>query len=114
MKKLLILFMLILTNSSVFAHSQLTEILPKDNVTYNDVPPHIEMKFKSEVKIVRIEMMRVDNKEKIALDTNSVQNGSIQTQNLRNQGLHFSDVRKNPGFVQDRPPSTPFAIIWPR
>ena len=76
MKKLLILFMLILTNSSVFAHSQLTEILPKDNVTYNDVPPHIEMKFKSEVKIVRIEMMRIDNKEKIVLDTNSVQNKS--------------------------------------
>ena len=76
MKKILIIVIIIFINSSVFGHSQLTEILPKDNFTYKETPPHIEMKFKSEVKIVRVDMIRVDNKEKIALDTNSLQNKS--------------------------------------
>ena len=53
-KQIIIIFLLIFINSAAFSHSQLTEILPEDNVTYNEVPPQIEMKFKSEVKLVKI------------------------------------------------------------
>ncbi len=63
-------------NSAVFAHSQLIEILPEDNVTYNEAPPHIEMKFKSEVKLIKIDMIRFDNKEKVKLDTGTLKNKS--------------------------------------
>lgn len=63
-------------NSAVFAHSQLIEILPEDNVTYNEAPPHIEMKFKSEVKLIKIDMIRFDNKQKVKLDTGTLKNKS--------------------------------------
>ena len=63
-------------NHSVFAHSQLAEILPEDNVTYDMTPPHIEMKFKTEVKLIKIGMIRNDNKEKINLDTSTLKNKS--------------------------------------
>ena len=70
MKQIIIIFSLFFINSAAFAHSQLTEILPKDNVIYNEVPPQIEMKFKSEVKLVKIDLIRVDTKEKIKVDSN--------------------------------------------
>ena len=63
-------------NSAVFAHSQLIEILPEDNVTYDEAPPHIEMKFKSEVKLIKIDMIRFDNKQKVKLDTGTLKNKS--------------------------------------
>ena len=69
-KQIIIIFLLIFINSAAFSHSQLTEILPEDKVTYNEVPPQIEMKFKSEVKLVKIDLIRVDIKEKIKLDSN--------------------------------------------
>jgi methionine-rich copper-binding protein CopC len=76
MKQIIIIFLLIFINSAAFAHSQLTEILPEDNVTYNDAPPQIEMKFKSEVKLVKIDLIRVDIKEKIKLDSSLLKNKS--------------------------------------
>ena len=75
-KQIIIIFLLIFINSAAFAHSQLTEILPEDNVTYNEVPPQIEMKFKSEVKLVKINLIRVDIKEKIKLDSSLMKNKS--------------------------------------
>lgn len=75
-KQIIIIFLLIFINSAAFSHSQLTEILPKDNVTYNEVPPQIEMKFKSEVKLVKIDLIRVDIKEKIKLDSSLLKNKS--------------------------------------
>ena len=42
-----------------------------------------------------------------------VQNDSILVQNQENQGLHFSDVRKNPGFDQRSLRGTLFAIFGP-
>ena len=75
MKQVIIIFLLIFINSVAFS-SQLTEILPEDNVTYNEVPPQIEMKFKSEVKLVKIDLIRVDIKEKIKLDSSLLKNKS--------------------------------------
>ena len=75
-KQIIIIFLLIFINSAAFSHSQLTEILPEDNVTYNEVPPQIEMKFKSEVKLVKIDLIRVDIKEKIKLDSSLLKNKS--------------------------------------
>jgi len=66
----------ITVNFSAFSHSQLTEILPGDNITYNKAPPQIEMKFMSKVKLVKIEMMRIDNKEKIDLNFSSTMNSA--------------------------------------
>ena len=33
----------------------------------------------------------------------------FRTEITKNKGLHFSDVRKNPGFILDQPPSIPFS-----
>ena len=76
MKVFFVIAFLISISFSAFSHSQLTEILPEDNVTYNDVPPQIEMKFKSEVKLVKIDLIRVDIKEKIKLDSSLLKNKS--------------------------------------
>ena len=67
MLKVVLILIFIFKVSLSFSHSQLTEILPKNNVVYNKVPSQINMKFKSSVKLVKIDMFRVENKEKIAI-----------------------------------------------
>ena len=73
MKKILITVLLLVINSSVLAHSKLIEISPQDNITYDKVPSQIEMKFNSEVKLIKINLMRINDKEKINLDTSSLE-----------------------------------------
>ncbi len=78
MKRFLIIVLLLVINSSVLAHSKLTEISPQDNITYDEVPPRIEMIFNSEVKLIKLNMMRINDKEKINLDTSSLGNNSTK------------------------------------
>ena len=78
MKKILIFVLLLVINSSVLAHSKLTEISPQDNITYDGVPTRIKMKFNSEVKLIKINLMRINDKEKINLDTSSLGNNSTK------------------------------------
>ena len=72
MIRIILVLLFIFKISASFSHSQLSEILPKDNVTYVKVPPQINMKFNSLVKLVKIVMIRVDKKEKINLDLTSL------------------------------------------
>ena len=74
MKIFIIIVFFISINFSALSHSQLTEILPEDNVTYNKAPPHIRMKFMSKVKLVKIELLEINKKEKIDLDFTSTMN----------------------------------------
>ena len=74
MKIFFVLVFFISLNFSAFSHSQLTEILPEDNVTYNKAPPQIKMKFMSKVKLVKIELLEINKKEKIDLDFTSTMN----------------------------------------
>ena len=72
MIRIILVLLFIFKISASFSHSQLSEILPKDNVTYVKVPSQINMKFNSLVKLVKIVMIRVDKKEKINLDLTSL------------------------------------------
>ena len=72
MIRIILVLLFIFKISVSFSHSQLSEILPKDNVTYVKVPSQINMKFNSLVKLVKIVMIRVDKKEKINLDLTSL------------------------------------------
>ena len=72
MIRIIFVLLFIFKISASFSHSQLIEILPKDNVTYIKVPSQINMKFNSLVKLVKIVMIRVDKKEKINLDLTSL------------------------------------------
>ena len=74
MKIFFVLVFFISINFSAFSHSQLTEILPEDNVTYIKAPPQIKMKFMSKVKLVKIELLEINKKEKIDLDFTSTMN----------------------------------------
>ncbi len=76
MLKVVLILIFIFKVSLSFSHSQLTEILPKNNVVYNKVPSQINMKFKSSVKLVKIDMFRVENKEKIKLDSSLLKDRS--------------------------------------
>ena len=72
MIRIILALLFIFKISASFSHSQLSEILPKDNVTYVKVPSQINMKFNSLVKLVKVVMIRVDKKEKINLDLTSL------------------------------------------
>ena len=72
MIRIILVLLFISKISASFSHSQLSEILPKDNVTYVKIPSQINMKFNSLVKLVKIVMIRVDKKEKINLDLTSL------------------------------------------
>ena len=72
MIRIILVLLFIFKISASYSHSQLSEILPKDNVTYVKVPSQINMKFNSLVKLVKIVMIRVDKKEKINLDLTSL------------------------------------------
>ena len=50
MIRIILVLLFIFKISASFSHSQLSEILPKDNVTYVKVPSQINMKFNSLVK----------------------------------------------------------------
>ena len=72
MFKILIFLLFVLNSTLSYSHSQLTEILPKDNVIYTKTPPQIQLKFRSKVKLVRVDLNKiVEDKKKIKLDLTS-------------------------------------------
>ena len=53
-----------------FSHSQLTDILPKNNIVYTKTPSKIELTFRSKVKLVKIDLNKTsgeNSKIKICL-----------------------------------------------
>ena len=72
MFKIFIFLLFILNSTSSYSHSQLTEILPKDNVIYTKIPPQIQLKFRSKVKLIKINLNKIaDDNQKIKLDLTS-------------------------------------------
>ena len=72
MVKIFLSFLFILIPALSFSHSQLIEIIPKNNVIYTKSPTEIKLKFRSEVKLVRADLNNISNKDKkIKLDLTS-------------------------------------------
>ena len=72
MFKILISLLFVLNSTLSYSHSQLTEILPKDNVIYTKTPPQIQLKFRSKVKLVKVDLNKIaEDNQKIKLDLTS-------------------------------------------
>ena len=72
MLKIFLSFLFILIPALCYSHSQLIEIIPKNNVIYTKSPTEIKLKFRSEVKLVRADLNNISNKDKkIKLDLTS-------------------------------------------
>ena len=72
MFKILIFLSFVLNSTLSYSHSQLTEILPKDNVIYTKTPPQIQLKFRSKVKLVKVDLNKIaEDNQKIKLDLTS-------------------------------------------
>ena len=54
MIKIILSLLFILSPTISYSHSQLKEILPKDNVVYSKAPLQIKLKFRANVKLVKI------------------------------------------------------------
>ena len=72
MFKIIIFLIFVLNSTLSYSHSQLTEILPKDNVIYTKTPSQIQLKFRSKVKLVKIDLKKNSDKgKKLKLDLSS-------------------------------------------
>ena len=81
MFKILIFLLFILNSTSSYSHSQLTEILPKDNVIYTKTPPQIQLKFRSKVKLIKVNLNKIaEDNQKINLDSTSFKERSKEFQ----------------------------------
>ena len=72
MLKIILSFFFIMSPTLSYSHSQLTEILPRENVVYSKTPPEIILKFRSQVKLVKIDLNNINKKNqkfKLNLDT---------------------------------------------
>ena len=77
MFKITIFLIFILNSTLSYSHSQLTEILPKDNVVYTKTPSQIQLKFRSKVKLIKVDLNKVaEDNQKIKLDLDSFKNRS--------------------------------------
>ena len=47
-----------------FSHSQLTDILPKNNIVYTKTPSKIELTFRSKVKLIKIDLKNYTERAK--------------------------------------------------
>ena len=77
MFKIIIFLIFVLNSTLSYSHSQLTEILPKDNVIYTKTPSQIQLKFRSKVKLIKVDLNKVaEDNQKIKLDLDSFKNRS--------------------------------------
>ena len=69
----IILSLLFISNPTVsYSHSQLVEILPRQNVVYQKSPMEIKLKFRSQVKLVKIDLRNINDKsQKLKLNLGS-------------------------------------------
>ena len=77
MFKIIIFLIFVLNSTLSYSHSQLTEILPKDNVVYTKTPSQIQLKFRSKVKLIKVDLNKVaEDNQKIKLDLDLFKNRS--------------------------------------
>tara|TARA_B100000575_G_C22829446_1_gene487104 strand:+ start:257 stop:604 length:348 start_codon:yes stop_codon:yes gene_type:complete len=73
MVKIILSFLFILSPIVTYSHSQLTEIFPKEKVVYQKSPREIKLKFRSQVKLVKIDLNNINDKnKKLKLNLDSV------------------------------------------
>ena len=73
MIKIILSFFFIISPTISYSHSQLTEILPRENVVYSKTPPEIKLKFRSQVKLVKIDLNNInDENQKLKLNLDSL------------------------------------------
>ena len=73
MIKIILSFFFIISPTLSYSHSQLTEILPRENVVYSKTPPEIKLKFRSQVKLVKIDLNNINEKnQKLKLNLDSL------------------------------------------
>ena len=73
MIKIILSLLFILSPTLSYSHSQLKEILPKDNVVYSKAPLQIKLKFRTNVKLVKINLNNInDENQKLKLNLDSL------------------------------------------
>ena len=73
MIKIILSLLFILSPTISYSHSQLKEILPKDNVVYSKAPLQIKLKFRANVKLVKINLNKInDENQKLKLNLDSL------------------------------------------
>jgi len=69
MFKILLTLLFSFYTTITFSHSQLTDILPKNNIVYTKTPSKIELTFRSKVKLIKIDLnQKSGEKNKIKID----------------------------------------------
>jgi len=72
MIKIILSLLFILNPTVSYSHSQLVEILPRENVVYQKSPIEIKLKFRSQVKLVKIDLSNINDKsQKLKLNLES-------------------------------------------
>ena len=69
MFKILLTLLFSFYTTITYYHSQLTDILPKNNIVYTKTPSKIELTFRSKVKLVKIDLNKISGENsKIKID----------------------------------------------
>ena len=63
MKRILIVLVIILQSSFVYAHSPVKSIIPKNGIVLNKAPTEIKVNFKSSAKLLKITLQKVDGSD---------------------------------------------------
>ena len=72
MFKILLTLLFYFYTTTSYSHSQLTDILPKNNIVYTKTPSKIELTFRSKVKLIKVDLNKVtEDNQKIKLDLDS-------------------------------------------
>ncbi len=67
MKKIILLFLFLITPTVTLAHSPLESVYPIDGSSLKMAPPKIEMVFKSPAKLIKLDMYEVSSEKKTKL-----------------------------------------------
>ena len=59
MRRILIVLVIILQSSFVYAHSPVKSIIPKNGIVLNKAPTEIKVNFKSSAKLLKITLQKV-------------------------------------------------------
>tara|TARA_B100001057_G_C22754048_1_gene912932 strand:- start:859 stop:1200 length:342 start_codon:yes stop_codon:yes gene_type:complete len=92
MKKILIVLVIILQSSFVYAHSPVKSIIPKNGIVLNKAPTEIKINFKSLAKLLKTTLQKVGGSD-VALSKEplmkNAKNHSISLPSLKPGMYHF-------------------------
>ena len=92
MKRILIVLVIILQSSFVYAHSPVKSIIPKNGIVLNKAPTEIKVNFKSSAKLLKTTLQKVEGSD-VALSKEplmkNAKNHSIPLPSLEPGTYHF-------------------------